>query len=72
MMHQLLDTAPKILDDQISFLLIDPTRRPISLDSQGRMLRGVKALKEPPGRVRFLSPEEMERLLDACATVPLL
>jgi hypothetical protein len=27
------------------------------LDGQGRPLRGVKALKEPPGRVRFLSPE---------------
>jgi integrase len=42
------------------------------LDGQGRPLRGVKALKEPPGRVRFLSPEELQRLLEACASAPLL
>lgn len=28
--------------------------------------KGVKELKEPPGRIRYLSREEMERLLAAC------
>jgi len=27
----------------------------------------VKLLKEPPGRLRYLTPEELSRLLDACA-----
>ena len=27
----------------------------------------VKLLKEPPGRLRYLTPEELTRLLDACA-----
>ncbi len=29
-------------------------------------VRSVKKLKEPRGRVRFLSPEELKRLVDAC------
>ena len=29
--------------------------------------KGVKLLREPPGRVRYLTPEELSRLLDACA-----
>jgi integrase len=33
----------------------------------GNPLRLVKKLKEPPGRVRYLSPEETERLLNCCA-----
>lgn len=28
---------------------------------------GIKKLKEPPGRIRFLTDEERERLLDACS-----
>src|SRR2546428_537797 len=27
----------------------------------------VKLLKEPPGRLRYLTPEELTRLLEACA-----
>lgn len=29
--------------------------------------RGVKELREPPGRVRYLDQQEIERLLDACS-----
>ena len=29
--------------------------------------KGVKLLKEPPGRLRYLKPEEVARLLDACS-----
>jgi integrase len=29
--------------------------------------KAVKLLKEPPGRVRYLTPDELARLLDACA-----
>jgi integrase len=36
------------------------------LDAQGRPLAGLRALKEPSGRTRFLSVEEIERLLLAC------
>jgi integrase len=36
------------------------------LDAQGRPLAGLRALKEPAGRTRFLSVEEIERLLSAC------
>jgi integrase len=28
--------------------------------------KGIKELKEPPGRIRYLSHEEMEKLLAAC------
>jgi integrase len=28
--------------------------------------KGVKELKEPPGRIRYLSPEEIERVLAEC------
>jgi len=42
------------------------------LDPQGRPLSGVRALKEPPGRTRFLTPDEIDRLLDACADAPYL
>jgi integrase len=38
------------------------------LDSQGRPLSGLKALKEPGGRTRFLSLEEIDQVLAACAT----
>ena len=40
------------------------------LDSQGRPLEGTKQLQPPPGRVRYLSSEEIDRLLPACAAVP--
>jgi integrase len=36
------------------------------LDAQGEPLQGLKPLREPPGRVRFLSHEEIDRLLAAC------
>jgi integrase len=36
------------------------------LDAQGRPLAGLRALKEPAGRTRFLSVEEIEWLLSAC------
>lgn len=36
------------------------------LDAQGRPLAGLRALREPSGRTRFLSVEEIERLLSAC------
>ena len=29
--------------------------------------KGVRLLKEPPGRLRYLNPEEIERLVSACA-----
>jgi integrase len=31
-------------------------------------LKGVKGLKEPPGRLRYLAPEESARLLEGCDT----
>jgi integrase len=38
------------------------------LDSQGSLLvEGLKPLKEPPGRTRYLRAEEIERFLDACS-----
>ena len=33
-------------------------------------LKGMSALKEPPGRLRYLMPEETTRLLAACDTPP--
>ena len=30
-------------------------------------LKGMKGLKEPPGRLRYLTAEEKDRLLEACA-----
>jgi integrase len=42
------------------------------LDSQGGMLAGLKALREPTGRTRFLSLNEIDRLLAACEPVPYL
>jgi integrase len=36
------------------------------LDNQGRLVEGLKPLKEPAGRTRFLSLEEVDRLLAAC------
>ena len=36
------------------------------LDSQGGLLAGLKALREPTGRTRFLSLDEIDRLLAAC------
>ena len=36
------------------------------LDAQGRPLAGLRALREPSGRTRFLNVEEIERLLSAC------
>jgi integrase len=38
------------------------------LDSQGGVLAGVKALREPTGRTRFLNLDEIDRLLAACET----
>jgi integrase len=35
------------------------------LDNQGRLLEGLRPLKEPPGRTRFLAQDEIERLLAA-------
>jgi integrase len=45
-------------------------RNPL-LDSQGKLLPGLK-IKATPGRVRFLSATEIERLLAACGKKPLL
>jgi len=42
------------------------------LDTQGGMLGGLKALREPGGRTRFLSLDEIDRLLAACEPVPYL
>ncbi len=36
------------------------------LDAQGEAVQGLKPLREPPGRGRFLSSEEIDRLLTAC------
>ena len=36
------------------------------LDNQGRLLEGLRPLREPAGRTRFLGLEEIERLLTAC------
>jgi len=37
------------------------------LDSQGNLVEGLKPLKEPPGRTRYLTIEEIDRLLAACS-----
>ena len=42
------------------------------LDSQGGVLAGLKALREPGGRTRFLNLDEIDRLLAACEPVPYL
>jgi integrase len=39
---------------------------------QTHPLRGLKGLREPPGRLRYLTPEEKARLLDACTSPPYL
>jgi integrase len=39
---------------------------------QTQPLRGMKGLREPPGRLRYLTLEEKARLLDACASPPYL
>lgn len=36
------------------------------LDNQGRLVEGLRPLKEPAGRTRFLSLDEVDRLLAAC------
>ncbi len=35
-------------------------------------LAGMKLLKEPPGRLRYLTPEEKDRLIEACSMSPYL
>lgn len=42
------------------------------LDSQGQPLAGMKRLREPAGRVRFLTLEKIDRLIAACARKPYL
>lgn len=42
------------------------------LDSQGGVLSGLKALREPTGRTRFLSLDEIDRLLAVCEPIPYL
>jgi integrase len=42
------------------------------LDSQGGVLVGLKALREPGGRTRFLNLIEIDRLLAACEPIPYL
>ncbi|MGC2495046.1 tyrosine-type recombinase/integrase [Candidatus Binatus sp.] len=42
------------------------------LDSQGGVLAGLKALREPSGRTRFLNLDEIDRLLAACEPIPYL
>jgi integrase len=42
------------------------------LDSQGGLLSGLKALREPTGRIRFLNLDEIDRLLAACGPIPYL
>ena len=42
------------------------------LDSQGGVLVGLKALREPGGRTRFLNLDEIDRLLAACEPIPFL
>jgi integrase len=42
------------------------------LDSQGGLLSGLKALREPGGRTRFLNLDEIDRLLAACEPAPYL
>ena len=42
------------------------------LDSQGGMLAGLKALREPMGRTRFLNLDEIDRLLAVCEPIPYL
>lgn len=42
------------------------------LDSQGGSLSGLKALREPGGRTRFLNLDEIDRLLAACEPIPYL
>lgn len=37
------------------------------LDAQGQIKDGLRPLKEPPGRTRYLKFDEIDRLLDACA-----
>jgi integrase len=42
------------------------------LDAQGGVLAGLKALREPTGRTRFLNLDEIDRLLAACEPIPYL
>ncbi len=42
------------------------------LDGQGNLVDGLRDLKEPPGRTRFLSLDEIDRLLQACEPIPYL
>jgi integrase len=42
------------------------------LDSQGGVLAGLKALREPGGRTRFLNLDEIDHLLAACEPIPYL
>jgi site-specific recombinase XerD len=46
-------------------------RNPL-LDTQGQPLQGLKPLREPSGRVRFLTPDEVDQLLASCQRVPYL
>lgn len=42
------------------------------LDGQGNLVDGLRDLKEPPGRTRFLNLDEVDRLLQACESIPYL
>ncbi|MFZ1886716.1 MAG: tyrosine-type recombinase/integrase [Candidatus Binataceae bacterium] len=42
------------------------------IDAQGQVTSGLKPLREPSGRVRFLSSDEITALLAACERVPYL
>jgi integrase len=64
---RLASVAPGTVNREVALL-----RRMLALAIEWELLdanpmQAVKGLKEPPGRLRYLSPEEMTALLDACA-----
>jgi integrase len=59
-------TAPATVNREIT-VLKHIMRRAVLWEYLSRnQVAGLKALKEAPGRTRFLSPDEIARLLDAC------
>ncbi len=61
------DVAPATVNREVACLKHMYTKAVEWNFATANPVRAVKLLKEPPGRLRYLSPEEANRLLEACA-----
>ena len=65
--HRLQHVKPATVNRELALLKHMFTKAIEWAYTKENPAKGVKLLREPPGRVRYLMPEELSRLLDACA-----